>query len=108
MVSNSVESHRAGPLHSIGQLAEVAVGKIERFPMDSKLVVGFAVAIHNFHRNITITSHKRLLQTTIYTQKFRLLNSFNVISNHKDTHTHGSIESTPFNQNPSPQFSALY
>lgn len=44
MVSNFEESHRAGQLRLIEQLVVVAVDKVEHYPMDSRLVVAFAVA----------------------------------------------------------------
>lgn len=47
MVLNFAESRHVERLRSIEQQAVVAVGKIERFPMDNKLVVGLAVAVHN-------------------------------------------------------------
>lgn len=63
MVSSFVESHRVGQLRSIGQLAVVAVDKTERFPMDSKLAVGLAVAnffsVHILQRKIKLQSQKQ-------------------------------------------------
>lgn len=67
MAINSEESHHAERHRSIGQLVGVAVDKIERFPMGSKLVVETAVAIHNFfffHKNVTITFHKVMIYIT--------------------------------------------
>lgn len=69
MVLNFEESHHVEQHRSTEQLVVVAVGKIERFPMDSKLVVGFAVAIHNFHKNITITSHENETHTHTNTRQ---------------------------------------
>lgn len=69
MESSFVESHRAEQPHSIEHLAVVAVDKIERFPMDSKLVVGFAVAIYIIcTKKITITFHT--ITTTKTTANF--------------------------------------
>lgn len=55
MVSNFVGFHHVEQLHLVEQLLEVAVDKFEHFPMDSKLVVEIVVAVHNFHKYITIT-----------------------------------------------------
>lgn len=71
MVSNFGESRRAEQPHSIEQLAVVAVDKIERFPMDSKLIVGFAVAIYIIcTKKITITFHTITTTTTKTTAEF--------------------------------------